>query len=804
MPSDGHVDPVATDDAVHRSLQTRLSPLGVWVSSRVERMVRASTAGLAGSWASRSSAGGSSVDSTARDHEIEHLLFEHLSDAVFATDVDNCVTHWTPSAERLFGYSADEAIGHAFGELLPYQMARPEDERAFFEELAAGRTWRGRGAVRLRDGSELWLESIVQPILETGQVVGSVSVARDISATVEAQRNLSEQERFINAVLDVEGALVVVLDAQGRVVRFNGACERLSGYSSFEVVGRPIWDVIPPAEVDKVQEVVADLQAGAFPNSHENHWVTRAGSLRLIAWENTCLTDDNGAVTHVIATGIDITDARRGDDALRGLETVGRLLAEQGPVPFSLDAILGELESRMGYGFLSLYLWDAQRLRLGAQRGYAALPEHIDVGTGVIGRVYRTGAEALVADVKTDPDYVHGDDKVVSEIAVPLLGDVETIGVLNIESAQPGGLTAGDLRLAGAVADRLATALRLNAEQEALRDRARLFAALSAFAGVANAILDPKRLATALVEAVGTVVPSDTIVITTLDRDDGQYRVHAVRGLSEDAVGAVIEPGDGNTGRAIVARGVVTSENHQRDQYATALRDHVRHESMNGIAVPLIHEDTVLGVISVGRVGPDATFSDAEREVIALLGAQAALALANAHLVEEVSALAIHDGLTGLYNRRHFDAALDLAIARFKRRAPAGNLAAIMFDLDHFGQFNRDHGHLAGDAMLRLFSGILRERLRSADLVARYGGEEFVAVLEDCSLPEAVDVADGIRRELETRSVAGANGQPLRATVSAGCADIDRADPTKEGLIGRADVGLFMAKRAGRNRVVAA
>jgi diguanylate cyclase (GGDEF)-like protein len=169
-----------------------------------------------------------------------------------------------------------------------------------------------------------------------------------------------------------------------------------------------------------------------------------------------------------------------------------------------------------------------------------------------------------------------------------------------------------------------------------------------------------------------------------------------------------------------------------------------------------------------------------------------------------VSTLAIHDGLTGLYNRRHFDAALDLAIARFKRHAPAGNLAAIMFDLDHFGQFNRLHGHLAGDAVLRLFGGILRERMRSADLVARYGGEEFVAILEDCGLPEAVRVADGIRRELETRSVPGADGQPLRATVSAGCAVIDPADPTKEAMIGRADVGLFMAKRAGRNRVVAA
>jgi diguanylate cyclase (GGDEF)-like protein len=127
-----------------------------------------------------------------------------------------------------------------------------------------------------------------------------------------------------------------------------------------------------------------------------------------------------------------------------------------------------------------------------------------------------------------------------------------------------------------------------------------------------------------------------------------------------------------------------------------------------------------------------------------------------------------------------------------------------MFDLDHFGQFNRLHGHLLGDAMLRLFSGILKERFRSADLVARYGGEEFIAILEDCNLQEAVRIADGVRRELEARSVEDPEGRAIHATVSAGCAEIDPVNPTRESLIGRADVGLFMAKRAGRNRVVAA
>ena len=629
--------------------------------------------------------------------------------------------------------------------------------------------------------------------------------ATDADDRVAAERLQADQGRFIDAVLDIAGALVLVLDAQGRVVRFNGACERLSGFTSEEVVGRQLWDiVIPRAEIHAVREAFADLRAGAFPNSYENHWRTRAGALPLIAWQNTCLTDDHGTVMHVIGTGIDITEARRGDDALRGIETVGRLLAEQGAVPVALHAILGELETRMGYRFLSLYLRDAGGLRLGAQRGYPALPDHLDADAGVIGRVFRTGLAALVPDVGSDPDYVVGSPATVVEIAVPLHGDDGTLGVLNIESQQPGGLTQADLRLAGAIADRLSTALLRNAEQKALRDRARLFAALSTFAGVANAILDPGRLATALVEAVGAVVPTDTIVITTLDRSDGQFHVHAVRGLSEGAVGAVIPPGDGNTGRAIVERRVVTSDHHQRARYASALRDHVRADSMNGVAVPLIHEETVLGVISVGRSGPDAAFTETEREVIGLLGAQAALALANAYLVEEVSALAIHDGLTGLYNRRHFDAALDLAIARFKRRGPAGTLAAIMFDLDHFGQFNRLHGHQLGDAVLRLFGGILRERLRSADLVARYGGEEFVAILEDSNLADAVRVANEVRRALEARPVHDADGQPLRATVSAGCAEIDPADPTKEALIGRADVGLFMAKRAGRNTVVAA
>ena len=95
-------------------------------------------------------------------------------------------------------------------------------------------------------------------------------------------------------------------------------------------------------------------------------------------------------------------------------------------------------------------------------------------------------------------------------------------------------------------------------------ERTRLFTALAEFAAAVNAIREPERLVAALVDAVGAVVPSDTVVITMLDRSDGRYRVEAVRGLARGAVGAIIEPGDGTAGRAISERAVILTEPHPR------------------------------------------------------------------------------------------------------------------------------------------------------------------------------------------------------------------------------------------------
>ncbi len=626
------------------------------------------------------------------------------------------------------------------------------------------------------------------------------------SETGETSQAIGDDRWFVDAVLDTAGALVCVFDPDGRYIRFNRACERVSGYTFEEIRGRPFYDfMIPKDEIDAVRAALGRLRAGDPPEPNVNHWVTRDGALRLISWSNACFFDERGSLTHIVSTGIDITDQRRADDALRGIEAVGTLLAKHGPTQESMAAILRTLADGMGYRYLALFLRDGDTVRLGAQLGYADLPAEYDANAGIIGRCLRTGKAALVADVSTDPDYLVGHADVTSEIAAPLFVDGQTAGVLSIESTLEAPLTKADLRLAQTITERLSVALALGREQQATAERARLFAALIGFARVANSTLDAERLLPGLADAIGEVFALDALGLVVVERASGRYLVRAVRGgLTEEAVGTEIVVGQGITGRAIASRALVF-DRVDRSGYAAGLREFVDADELSMAGIPLIRDGAVLGAILIGRAGDrEPAFSALELEALTLLASQTALAIANAQLLEEVSELAIRDALTGLYNRRHFDAALEHILRRRARdRGDRPPLSAVMFDLDHFGRFNKDHGHQAGDAILRSFAGILVERFRSSDLVARYGGEEFVAILESATLDDATRVAEEVRLSLAGRSVAGPAGTMLRATVSAGCATIDDADSTGEALLRAADVGLFMAKRAGRNQVVA-
>ncbi len=144
-----------------------------------------------------------------------------------------------------------------------------------------------------------------------------VAVFEIITERKRIEEELRKERDFSRAVLDTAGALVVVLDKEGRITGFNKACEALSGYSAAEVMGRSWNFLISPEEFPVVMQAWEVLKAGNFPHHHENLLVSKDGSRHLITWSNTALFSRLGEIEHIIGTGVDITDLRHMEEELR-------------------------------------------------------------------------------------------------------------------------------------------------------------------------------------------------------------------------------------------------------------------------------------------------------------------------------------------------------------------------------------------------------------------------------------------------------------------------------------------------------
>ncbi|WP_052049866.1 PAS domain S-box protein [Leptolyngbya sp. KIOST-1] len=157
------------------------------------------------------------------------------------------------------------------------------------------------------------LERVVQKAYRSLEERFGVQAAQ----LIQTDEALRQERNFIAAVLDTVGALVVVLDRNGKVVRFNHACEQLSGYTAADLPQQEIWDIlIPPPERAAVLAVFHQIKQAQAPSHFENHWLCKDGSRKLISWSHTVLTDGTGAVEYVIGTGIDITEQRQIEQTL--------------------------------------------------------------------------------------------------------------------------------------------------------------------------------------------------------------------------------------------------------------------------------------------------------------------------------------------------------------------------------------------------------------------------------------------------------------------------------------------------------
>jgi len=225
------------------------------------------------------------------------------------------------------------------------------------------------------------------------------------------------------------------------------------------------------------------------------------------------------------------------------------------------------------------------------------------------------------------------------------------------------------------------------------------------------------------------------------------------------------------------------------------------------LCAPILGNGEVLGMLHV-QLGPEEAHLPrpvrqrrlASQQAWALTVAEnIALALANLRLRESLSAQAVRDSLTGLYNRRYMEQALEREVLRASRNGRT--VGVLMLDLDHFKNFNDRHGHEAGDMLLRVLGDFLVSHVRAEDIACRHGGEEFVVIL-----PEASPAMSRSRAEELWKGVQGLHvnfhGELLRGvTASVGVAAFPEHGKTTAELLRAADAAMYAAKRRGRDRV---
>jgi diguanylate cyclase (GGDEF)-like protein len=217
------------------------------------------------------------------------------------------------------------------------------------------------------------------------------------------------------------------------------------------------------------------------------------------------------------------------------------------------------------------------------------------------------------------------------------------------------------------------------------------------------------------------------------------------------------------------------------------------------VCLPIIQSGSVGNVLQLVTTPDQAEQLAAKIPYVAVYLREAAPVLETKKLMETLRESSLRDPMTGLNNRRFLEEYVDTLVATVQRRK--ARVAVMMLDLDFFKMVNDTYGHDAGDSVIKALAKVLRQSVRTSDLVIRYGGEEFMIILNDTPPEDADIVAEKIRASVEALEVQ-AGSTLLKKTISIGVADFPNDSDTFWQAVKFADVALYQAKETGRNRVI--
>ena len=344
-------------------------------------------------------------------------LLNTARDAIVSIDSTGHITLFNPAAERMFGYHAEEVLGCDLGVLMPppYRDEHGEYIRMYHRTGVPKAIGKIRKVFARRKSGETFPIELSVSEVGTGDEVAFSAIIRDVTDREETEEALRRERDFAERMLETARVIVLVLDRQGRIVRFNRYMEQISGYRLEEVKGADWFSIfISEAERARVRGIFDEAVKDLHVHARVNPIVTKAGTERLIEWYANSLKDQDGNVTAVLAIGQDVTERQRAEARLMAQFAVTRLLAGSASLQEATPALLQSMCEATGWEFGEL--WSAERdtglLRWrGAWHDPALNTTELEAvsrtlkltrGQGLCGRVFASGQPGWLADVTTE------------------------------------------------------------------------------------------------------------------------------------------------------------------------------------------------------------------------------------------------------------------------------------------------------------------------------------------------------------------------------------------------------------------
>jgi diguanylate cyclase (GGDEF)-like protein len=487
---------------------------------------------------------------------------------------------------------------------------------------------------------------------------------------------------------------------------------------------------------------------------------------------------------------------------LRLLADVGRLVTDSLGEREMLERTLDVIVKQYGYAETAISMLVSEDMLevaaisgtqdFGYRPGYRQSME-----SGIIGHVAKTRQAHLAGDISQDPYYFSSAVREGSAIGMPMLDEEQLLGVMYVESSRTSELKEDDLETLQTVANQVATAIQKARLYARTQEHLQVMTTLQYISNAVASSLDLDQILKNVIQLLKESFGYTYLSIYLLDGDT--LHLGAQLGYPADMLIREIPITKGVIGRTARSRQTQLVRDVRADS------DFLRgsYEVRSEIAVPLIKEGNVLGVLNV-ESNNHTPPGENDASLLNTLAGTVAIAIDNARMHADVKRMAMTDVISGLSNRRAFDEILEAEIVRASRYHQ--QLSLIILDLDSFKEYNDKWGHPAGDVRLREVADLLRLTVREPDVAARYGGEEFAVILPNTSKPGAVKLAERLRyaAEKSAPSVTGAKTPVPGYTISLGVATFPDDATSIEELLLMADNAELMAKRLGKNRVHAA